>query len=409
MNLYATVTVERAKYDLSDFVFESKTVTYDGNEYNIILIIPEGHDIKPEDITYEYRLNGEIYVSGADVSVSDAGEYTVTAVITVKNQNYEQIKPEDMPTAVLKIEKKLVDISSVGFEGVSQREYDGTAYAPDFNVLYDSEGVESELLAYAEREYFKRNESGVFEKVDFEETKNVGFYRCTIVVSVKDKTNYTLLGDASETAVSFEFEVYKKQIDAPEVSFANGDGFVYNGKSQTPEVVYVISELWTLKVSYAKVIGDGEGGLEMLPEGEIPVNAGAYVLIATVSVSDPVNYVFTSGSSTAEHTREFEIGKMVIDASKLFENGASYEECGYDLTLESFELIDPEIKQYLSCFALFITWNDGYGNWTTPPHDAAVYVGEYHVTYEIKIIDTQNAVFADGTETVVVYHTFSIV
>ena len=404
-----TFKINKAKYDLSVFDFDSKLVIYDGNAHNIIVKIPEGHDVQPEDITYEYRLNGEMYVSGNNVGISEAGEYTVTAMIAVKNPNYEQIKLDDMPTAALKIEKKTIDTSAVGFEGISHREYDGTVYTPSFNVLYDGEGVESDLILYADREYFKRNESGVFEKVDVNETKNVGFYKCTLAVSVKDKNNYTLEGDASEMIFSFEFEVYQKDIDIPEISFENVEEFVYNGTAQVPDAVYDSSDFWTVKISYAKVIGMGmSNNFEMLPEGEVPVDAGAYVIIATVSVNDPVNYIFSSGSSSAEFTCEFAIDKIKIDASKLFEDNVAYTYCNTDLRLRSFELLDPEIKQYLSCMVIYVTWNQGDDNWTSPEGDVAVYVGKYRVTYEIRIKDPQNVAFTDGKSVASVNHNFRI-
>ena len=92
--------VKKAKYDISKLRFDNNAAMYDGKEHKLSVEIPNGHAIQAEDITYEYYLGGKLVKSGADVGVTAVGEYTVRAIFTVKNENYEQIEALE---AILKI------------------------------------------------------------------------------------------------------------------------------------------------------------------------------------------------------------------------------------------------------------------------------------------------------------------
>jgi hypothetical protein len=96
-----TFEIKKASYDMSRIHFDSNVVTYSGEEHRLVLEIPNDIDILGEDVTYEYYLDGELVVSGKDVGVTEAGKYIVKAIITVKNENYEQI---DALEATLQIE-----------------------------------------------------------------------------------------------------------------------------------------------------------------------------------------------------------------------------------------------------------------------------------------------------------------
>lgn len=97
--------VEKANYDMTGVHFDNDVVIHDGNGHSLFVILPIDHDIESTDITYEYYLDGELLSDseGNPVqSVSEAGEYSVRAIFTVQNPNYEQI--EDM-FATLRIEE----------------------------------------------------------------------------------------------------------------------------------------------------------------------------------------------------------------------------------------------------------------------------------------------------------------
>jgi hypothetical protein len=86
---------------MSKIYFDSNVVEYNGEEHRLVLDISPEIDILSSDVVYEYYLDGELFMSGSDVGVTEVGKYTVKAIITVNNENYEQI---DILEATLQIE-----------------------------------------------------------------------------------------------------------------------------------------------------------------------------------------------------------------------------------------------------------------------------------------------------------------
>lgn len=82
----ATLTIEKATYDMSGVVFSDKAVVYTGNAFSI-----EATNL-PTGVSVEYQNNGK----------TEIGEYTITAKFTGDADNYELI--DDM-TATLTIKK----------------------------------------------------------------------------------------------------------------------------------------------------------------------------------------------------------------------------------------------------------------------------------------------------------------
>ncbi|MCD8040072.1 MAG: hypothetical protein LUF82_00945, partial [Clostridia bacterium] len=74
-NMTATLTIEKATYDMSGVTLSDTTVTYDGDEHSIVIAgtLPDGVEVS--------------YVG----SGTNAGEYTVTAIFTGDSANYEAI------------------------------------------------------------------------------------------------------------------------------------------------------------------------------------------------------------------------------------------------------------------------------------------------------------------------------
>ena len=85
----ATLRIEKTSYNMSQVRFDTVEVVYDGKEHRALVVLPSDHVIKAEDIqiTYEYYLNGKLVASGENAGVKDAGQYTVKASFTVKNEN----------------------------------------------------------------------------------------------------------------------------------------------------------------------------------------------------------------------------------------------------------------------------------------------------------------------------------
>ena len=108
VELSATLTINKAVYDMSGVVFADKTVTYNGQAHSI-----EATNL-PNGVTAQYTGNNQI----------NAGEYTITATFTGDSANYEPIASQ---TATLTINKATYDMSNVRFEN-TEATYDGQTH-----------------------------------------------------------------------------------------------------------------------------------------------------------------------------------------------------------------------------------------------------------------------------------------
>ena len=86
-SMTATLTIEKATYDMSGVTFENATYTYDGSEKTLAI-----GGVLPAGVTVEYTTN----------TLIEAGSLGVTATFTGDAENYEAISPM---TATLTIEK----------------------------------------------------------------------------------------------------------------------------------------------------------------------------------------------------------------------------------------------------------------------------------------------------------------
>ncbi len=108
LTLNATLTIEKADYDMSGIALNGKTVTYDGNEQSVLI---EG--TLPEGLEVSYEGNG----------VTDVGVYTVTATFTNSNPNYNDVAAM---TATITIVKS--DVEGITFSDLTVT-YDGEAHS----------------------------------------------------------------------------------------------------------------------------------------------------------------------------------------------------------------------------------------------------------------------------------------
>ena len=119
LQLTATLTINKATYDMSGVVFADKTVTYNGESHSITATnLPDG-------VTAQYTGNNK----------TNAGKYTITATFTGDSANYEPIADK---TATLTIEKRELTLA---FSGETTLVYNGnvqkTVSAQATNVVGD--------------------------------------------------------------------------------------------------------------------------------------------------------------------------------------------------------------------------------------------------------------------------------
>ncbi|MDY2574644.1 MAG: MBG domain-containing protein, partial [Bacilli bacterium] len=99
----ATLTIEKATYDLSGITFADKTVTYTGTNHTLEVV-----GTLPEGVSVSYTVNGEAFTG-----IVNAGTYEVVANFTSTNENYNAIPSK---TATLTINKATFDVSEFDFE-----------------------------------------------------------------------------------------------------------------------------------------------------------------------------------------------------------------------------------------------------------------------------------------------------
>ena len=88
LTLKATLTINKASYDMSGITFEDKTVTYDGNEHELLI-----DGTLPEGVTVTYENN----------KLTEVGSVKATAIFSHNNPNYNEIPNM---TATLTVEEK---------------------------------------------------------------------------------------------------------------------------------------------------------------------------------------------------------------------------------------------------------------------------------------------------------------
>lgn len=190
-----TFEIKKAKYEVSlEKCFGSDIVIFDGEAHSLTVILPSGLNISPEDITYRYYLAGELLPIENNMGVVDVGEYTVIATFSVNDENYEQIP--DMQ-AILRIEKNILEASSLVFGSDTQLIYTGESQMVEFSgfslnylkcetVIYKIDGETSTIVA---------------------EAREIGYYSCVITVSIKDTDNCVFSNEETSVEYTCMFEI----------------------------------------------------------------------------------------------------------------------------------------------------------------------------------------------------------
>ena len=203
-NKTATLTINKATYDMSGVVFANKTVTYNGNAFSI-----DATNL-PTGVTASYENNGK----------TEAGVYTIIAKFT-GNGNYNEIPNK---TATLTINKAVVtaptaDTTVFTYNGQAQ------TYALQANNLYT---------------------------ISTATYTNAGAY--PITVELNDKANYEW-ADGTIADLTFSFVIGKATYDMSGVVFEDKT-VVYNGN----EFTIVATNIPTgVSVTYENNVGTTAG------------------------------------------------------------------------------------------------------------------------------------------------------
>ena len=226
VTLSATLTINKASYDMSRVVFAYKSVAYDGNAHSL-----EATNL-PDGVTVTYIGNNQ----------TNVGTYTVLAVFSGDSANYNPIANM---TATLTINKASYDMSRVVFADKSVA-YDGNAHSLEATNLPDGVTVT----------YIGNNQT------------NVGTYTVLAVFS-GDSANYNPIANMTATLTVTQNAVQGVTFDSRTVTYdgaahsltiegnlPHGIAVVYEGNSQTNAGTYTVT---------AKFVGSNPN-FEQLPD-----------------------------------------------------------------------------------------------------------------------------------------------
>lgn len=315
-----TVTIERAKYDMSNVKFEGKEVVYDGKAHSIEISgeLPKGVS------SPTYTIN-EI----ATANVTEVGEYKVKAIFANEDTNYEDIPAME---AVLKITHAEYSIKGVDivFENENGNIISGGT------KIYDGKSVTFDLNDYNKLSkkisvmFFVCDEDGNIISKSNENTNiiNSGVYTVKAEFTLADGKNYKPIAPIIRT-----FEV----LDAEYPSLTNinvvSGQVSYDGKAHSVQIEGELPKGVTVSYEYyldGELVLDGEGN-----PAQAVVAVGVYTVKA-VFTHDNENF-----SKIPDILTTFSVQKKTISLNAIgFFGPSSVEYSG--------EVYEPP----------FTTWND---------------------------------------------------
>ena len=319
----ATLTINKATYDMSGVVFADKEVVYDGNAQSIIV------ENLPQGVTVTYENNGK----------TDVGTYTITANFT-GNANYNEIESK---TATLTINKATYDMSGVVFAD-KEVVYDGNAQSiivenlpQGVEVNYENNGktdvgsyvitatftgnanynaIESktatltitkaniakpvadstQFIYNGQEQTYALAQNNLYTISNATQT-NAGSYE--VKVELKDKNN-SQWADGSTEDLTYSFVIAKATYDMSGVVFANKT-VVYDGNAQS-----IIAE-------------NLPQGVEVTYENNGKTNVGTYTITAIFTGN--ANYNAIANKTATLTITKANIAKPVADSTQFIYNG----------------------------------------------------------------------------------------
>ena len=169
-DLTATLTIQKARYDMSAVSFPSRTLRYNGKNQVVSL-----SGTLPEGVSVTYKNN----------SAKEVGSYVATAIFEGSNPNYEEI---GSLSCKYTIEKGHVLLPDCGLKAVDK--------------VYDGEKVVASVAGLpsgAKAEYYEKNGDG-YAKITAPEFVDAGTYEYYVRVVADESTekNYLFLTEREE-------------------------------------------------------------------------------------------------------------------------------------------------------------------------------------------------------------------
>ena len=398
----AVLNIEKARADASMFGFSNvPSIEYSGTSYE-----PKFYTWKDANGTeYDILQYGSIKYYMFDSKLGEYVEmkkdqlptaiglykFSITASISdsyKKNYCFSNGGTSLTISSNLEIEKKRTEMPKITFDGNPTITYTGASQA----VTY-SPRINSELMVVSTA-YFRYTTNGYVAMGATEIPTNVGYYRFVVTVSIKDenKAIYMLPNGDDSAQFSFDFEIQKKEVKVPLVSFTTTEKtIVYDGKAHN--VVYTpteFSEYVTVTAAYSKWDGEKYAAMEA---NKIPTAVGQYKFVVTVSLKDSQNYEFTNLKTSVEYLYAFEIQTRVIDVPE-FKFDGNNATIIYDKNSHAVSYTPAELSQFVTITTTYSKWNtDKYVPMSA--NEIPTTVGKYEFVVSAKINDN-NCIFANN-------------
>ena len=191
------IVINKKQIDVSELQWDyTNPFTYDGLAHSVAL------KDEPEGTSVTYSTDGEI--GNSQIDAKD-GYVTVANISLLDEDNYELINATNMPSITWKINKKVIDSSSIELES-STFTYDGNAKT--INVVNLPTGITAVL-------------GGTYSATE------AGDYEATVTLS---STNPNCILSDTNPTYTVSWSISKAKIDMSNVDWDYEEGnFIYNG------------------------------------------------------------------------------------------------------------------------------------------------------------------------------------
>ena len=319
-----TVKIERARYDMSGVKFEAKEFVYDGKQHSVAISgqLPKGVSAPV------YTINDK-----AGSSAVDADVYTVKAVFTVTDPNYEAIPVMETTLTITPAEFPVSGVDII-FKNENGTRINGAV------MIYDGKAVTFDLDDYSKISkklavtFSVSDKDGNVLSTSNKNTKikDAGEYTVAVHFALADTKNYQPIPSLVRT-----FEILKADYPAIEnIRFASVQE-TYDRKAHSIKIDGALPAGVDVSYEYysaGRLIVDGDNN----PVRSV-TDAGSYIVKAVFTHNDG-NY-----SKIPELIATLNIEKMVPNLSPIgFENESYIEYSG--------EAYAPSFKTWKSLFKL---------------------------------------------------------
>ena len=376
-----TVTVECAKYDMGNVKFEPKEVVYNGKPHFVKISgeLPKGVS-EPTYYINENKSSGVI----------DVGEYTVKAVFTVKDPNYEPIPNMETTLKITPAEYNIDELDLVfktekGTELFGAfKTYDGTSVTFD---IADKSAISNKISV----SYTVSNEAGEIISKSNTSTniKDAGEYTIKVELALLDNKNYKAI-----EPMEFTFDVFKAEYDTSGLLFESRISD-YNGEKNS--IYATLPKNWDaseIDVVYEYILNgsvvkeNGENATGVYDAGEYTVNAKFIVKNSNYAQIEPVQ------ATLVIKPKMFSVSDFEFKNTNLTYTGQGL--------LPSFNFDTGEYFK-VDAISLYKLVGNDYVK-----ADEAIEVGSYRIEADISVVDEKNYIFDDGRTNIKIIGIFEI-